>query len=176
MYLSQFVPIIRYKALVFHRTNGHTVILLLILSNIGALMIARHSVGGEFETQVLVGLLAILSTLGIFLALYNIKRLQIDQHRSWMLRTWFCAASIIRLRLILFLSSSVLTHIGGYHRAMSCYEIAFILDDPSQFQSSYPQCFTANGTVDGYIALPAALSANGAQAGNSLDMTFGTAG
>ena len=74
--------------------------MLLLLSNVGALMIGRHSFGGGFESQLLVGLLAIMTTGGAFLAYYNIKRLQIDQHRAWMIRTWFYAGSIITLRLI----------------------------------------------------------------------------
>ena len=139
-------------------------------------MIARRSFGGTLETQVLIGVLAIMSTLGISLAYYNIKRLQIDQHRAWMLRTWFYAASIITLRIIMIISSKILTRIGGYYRAMPCDEIAFLLDNQTQFETSYPQCFVANGTIDGWIALPASFDRNAAQIGNSLGLTFGTAG
>ncbi len=52
-------------------------------------MIARKAFGGTVATQALVGTLAIGTTVGLGLAYYNIKRLQIDQHRAWMLRTWF---------------------------------------------------------------------------------------
>lgn len=173
---SQFIPIIRYKALIFHRINGYVIISLLLLSHFGAIMVARRSFGGEFETQVFVGLLAIMTTFGIFLAYYNIKRLQIDQHRAWMIRTWFYAGSIITLRIIMILSSLIATKTGGYYRAMPCDEIKFILDDQSQFESSYPQCFAVNGTIDGWIALPASFDKDGARIGNSLGMCFGTSG
>lgn len=41
------------------------------------------------------GVLAISSLGSAVLAYYNIKVLQIDQHRAWMLRAWTYAASII---------------------------------------------------------------------------------
>ena len=51
-------------------------------------MIARVSFGGGIETQTVVGLLAILFLGSLAIAYYNIKRLQIEQHRAWMLRAW----------------------------------------------------------------------------------------
>ena len=85
----QFVPVIRHKFLIFHRINGYVVSLLTLVSNVGALMICRHSFGGGLDTQSAVGLLVILTTSSIGMAYYNIKRLQIDQHRAWMLRAMF---------------------------------------------------------------------------------------
>ncbi|KAE8328016.1 hypothetical protein BDV39DRAFT_214576 [Aspergillus sergii] len=85
----QFVPAIRYKVILFHRINGYTIILLVLLSNVGALMIARHTFGGTLSTQAVVGLLVILSTCAIGMAYYNVKRLQLEQHRAWMLRAFF---------------------------------------------------------------------------------------
>lgn len=84
----QFVPAIRHNALLLHRINGYLLILLLILGNVGALMITRYAFGGTLATQSFVGVLAIATTASAFLAYYNIKRLQIDQHRAWMIRTW----------------------------------------------------------------------------------------
>ena len=107
MCVLQFIPLIRYKALIFHRINGYLLIVLLLLSNVGALMIGRHSFGGGIESQMLVSVLAIMTTVGAFLAYFNIKRLQIDQHRAWMIRTWFYAGSIITLRLIQITSTGM---------------------------------------------------------------------
>ncbi len=139
-------------------------------------MIARHSFGGGFETQVLVGLLAIATTSSTFLAYYNIKRLQIDQHRAWMLRTWFYAGSIITLRIIMIISTLVITQAGGFYQGRPCKEIAFTLDDDKTFANSYPQCFVANGSTDGWVAVKADFAGNVAQIGTSLGVTFGTAG
>lgn len=151
------------------------IICLLVAANVGALMIARHSFGGEIETQALVGLLAIMTTLSIFMAYYNIKRLQIDQHRAWMLRTWFYAGSIITLRLIMIISAKILSSIGGYYRAMPCDQVASMFDDQQKFAASYPQCSSAMGTTDGWIAVPAHFSGK-THIAATLDLTFGTAG
>ena len=151
------------------------IILLLFLANIGALMIARHSFGGEFETQVLVGVLAIITTLGVLLAYYNIKRLQIDQHRAWMLRTWFYAASIITLRIIMIISALIISSTGEYYRATPCKELGFLYGSPSLLQTKYPDCVAANGTVDGWVVVNASFSDKPGVA-TSLGMTFGAAG
>lgn len=90
----QFVPAVRYKAILFHRMNGYIIVLLAVLANVGALMIAREAFGGGVATQAWIGLLATLTFVGLGLAYYNVKRLQIDQHRAWMLRTWFYVSMI----------------------------------------------------------------------------------
>lgn len=82
----QFVPIIRHKALLFHRINGYVVMLLVAVSHVGALMIVRRSFGGLLSTQAATGFLAIASAVAIVMAYWNVKKLQIDQHRAWMLR------------------------------------------------------------------------------------------
>ena len=51
--------------MIFHRINGYVIILLTLVANAGALMIARHAFGGRIETQVGVGVLVIITTLGI---------------------------------------------------------------------------------------------------------------
>jgi len=169
------VPIIRYKALIIHRINGYVIICLLVPANVGALMIARYSFGGQIETQVFVGLLAIMTTLGIFMAYYNIKRLQIDQHRAWMLRTWFYAGSIITLRLIMIITAKIIGSMGGYYRAMPCDQLASLFKDHETFAASYPQCLSATGITQGWVAVPASFSSK-SQVAAALDLTFGTAG
>jgi hypothetical protein len=85
----QFVPVIRHKVLLFHRINGYVVILLALVSTVGALMIARHAFGGGMETQIAVGLMSILFVGSLVMSYINVKRLQIEEHRAWMLRAWF---------------------------------------------------------------------------------------
>ncbi|AEO69780.1 uncharacterized protein THITE_43266 [Thermothielavioides terrestris NRRL 8126] len=87
----QFVPAIRHKAILLHRINGYLVILLSLISTAGAIMLARNAVGGRTEVQSGVGVLSIAFVVSLALALYNVKRLQIEQHRAWMLRAWFYA-------------------------------------------------------------------------------------
>lgn len=85
----QFLPVLRKNVVLFHRINGYTVLALSLPGVAGALMIARVSFGGGLEIQAIVGFIAIIFLGSLGLALYNIKMLQIEQHRAWMLRAWF---------------------------------------------------------------------------------------
>ncbi len=85
----QFVPAIRHKVIIFHRINGYIILLLSLFSTAGALMIARHAFDGTQSSQVLIGFLAIIFIGSLIMAYINIKRLQIEEHRAWMLRAWF---------------------------------------------------------------------------------------
>ena len=89
----QFTPAIRQKWRLVHRINGYIIVILAVIANVGAIMIAREAFGGTMATQSWVGALFILTTVGLGLAIYNVKMLQIDQHRAWMLRTWFYVRS-----------------------------------------------------------------------------------
>lgn len=91
----QFTPIIRHKLMLVHRINGYIIVLLALVSNVGAIMIAREAFGGTMATQAWIGTLFIITTIGLGLAYYNIKVLQIDQHRAWMLRTWFYVSTYL---------------------------------------------------------------------------------
>jgi hypothetical protein len=84
----QFVPVIRHKLIIFHRINGYLIILLSLVATAGVLMIARFSFGGALDTQIAAGLASIIFIGSEAIALYNIKKLQIEQHRAWMLRAW----------------------------------------------------------------------------------------
>lgn len=85
----QFVPVIRHKLILVHRINGYITILITLLGVAGAIMIAPVSFGGGLDVQSSVGVLAIMVVGSLALAYYNVKRLQIEQHRAWMLRAWF---------------------------------------------------------------------------------------
>ena len=85
----QFIPFIRRKAMVVHRVIGRISVALSVVGTASALMIARNSFGGGFESQTVLGLVAILFLGSLLLAMDSIKRLRIEQHRAWMLRAWF---------------------------------------------------------------------------------------
>jgi hypothetical protein len=86
--ILQFIPLIRHKLLIFHRMNGYIILLLSLISNAGTIIICSHAFGGDFSTQTWTGAMVLLTTAGYTMAWINIKLLQIDQHRAWMLRTW----------------------------------------------------------------------------------------
>jgi hypothetical protein len=103
--ILQFIPVIRHKLMLFHRMNGYIVVILSLISNAGTIIITRHAFGGDFATQTWTGAMVILTTVGYIMAWVNIKLLQIDQHRAWMLRTWawVCLLSLAPLPRVITL-------------------------------------------------------------------------
>ena len=173
----QFVPVIRYKVLLFHRLNGWTIVLLVLCANAGAIMVAPHAFGGDLSVQAGVGTLVIITSLSLALAIYNVKRLQIDQHRAWMLRAWFYFGSIITLRLILIISTLIISTMSRYRLAMECAKLDYIIEDRLEMSSTYPDCVAYfNGTQpDQTAVVQANFNGSVEQIGASLDMTFGMA-
>ena len=92
----QFIPVIRHKLLILHRINGYVILLLSIAGTAGGIMAAKHAFGGELSTRLISGVLAIMFVVSMILAYINIKRLQIEQHRAWMLRGWFYVSGMRR--------------------------------------------------------------------------------
>ncbi|KAI9801769.1 MAG: hypothetical protein M1825_003141 [Sarcosagium campestre] len=173
----QFIPVIRQKVLIFHRINGYVIILLVFISNVGALMICRRAFGGTIETQAGVGMLVILTTVSVCLAYYNIKRLQIDQHRAWMLRAMFYLGSIITLRLIMIISALLTSQFDSYYTTMSCDKISSIYaSNASSVEDLYPQCSDPSSTTDGLVIVHATFaSGQPEQIAASLGASFGMA-
>jgi hypothetical protein len=87
--IAQFTPFIRYRWIIVHRISGYAALLLYTISLVGALMIARHAFGGGLEIQTWIGFVGIGVLVCFIVSYINIKRLQIEQHRAWMLRGWF---------------------------------------------------------------------------------------
>lgn len=143
----QFIPVIRYKFLLFHRLNGYAAIILMIVGNAGAFMIMDVAVGGSPSLQLWIGIFGAMITLGLALAVWNIKRLQIDQHRAWMLRVWTWAGSIATLRLMLMAGRHVCSAYGyTFFTPLKCSEIYFMYaqygvpDEGNPTGQLYPAC------------------------------------
>lgn len=155
----QFVPAVRHKFIFFHRVNGYFVLVLLLASNAGASIVLRHNDSGtRVPTQAAEALLVILTTLGMAMAYWNIKRLQIDQHRAWMIRTMFLFGTIITSRVIDNLASLIIARIGDYYEVWSCAQIDFTYKQfgvSGILAAKYPQCLIPNGTLDGRVVVKA---------------------
>lgn len=74
--------------------------LLSLVGTAGAYMIANKALGGGLDVQTGMGFLGIAFVGSLAMAYINIKRLQIEQHRAWMLRAWFyvCLPMAMKLR------------------------------------------------------------------------------
>lgn len=84
----QFIPIIRHKFVLFHRINGYVVVLLMGVAIVSGLMALSESFGGDPAWLAAVTVNSIMVATGLIMAMLNIRKLQIEQHRAWMLRTW----------------------------------------------------------------------------------------
>lgn len=84
----QFIPSIRQRFVLFHRINGYLVVLLMGVAIVGGLMALGSSFGGDPAWQAAVTIHSMMIVTGLTLSIVNIKKLQIEEHRAWMLRTW----------------------------------------------------------------------------------------
>jgi len=175
----QFTPFIRQRWILLHRIGGYMAITLYIISLAGVLMIARHALGGSLDVQAWVGFVGF-GVLGCFgLAWYNIKKLQIEQHRAWMLRGWFYAASIITSRFIMIISAVIISN-RGYYAVWSCGKILSTYADKNMgsLLEDYPVCDSfANGSNPDQVA-PVLASFAGNSSGGvgaALNLSFGMA-
>ncbi|OJD27815.1 hypothetical protein ACJ73_00787 [Blastomyces percursus] len=150
--ILQLVPAIRHKWPTFHRINGRFSIILFLISNIGALMIADHTFGGTFDMQFMIICLALLPTISGALAYYNICQLQIKKHRAWMLRTMFYAGAILTSRPIIAIGAVFVSTLGTYHNIWPCEMIDFAWREhgarAGAYLAKYPHCSPSlrNGT------------------------------
>lgn len=131
----QFIPIIRYKALIFHRINGYVVMLLVLIFSVTGVIISKVAFGGDFATQIFAGAFGLAVILSTALAYINIKRLQIEQHRAWMMRAWVYSASIITLRIIQIIATNIIGRIPGSYRMMACQQLESV-----GAAAQYPAC------------------------------------
>jgi mannitol-specific phosphotransferase system IIBC component len=70
--------------------------------------------GGGLDLQAAVIGLSAATLFAIIMAYINIKKLQIDQHRKWVLRAMIWMSLIITARILMFISARVISAIGGY--------------------------------------------------------------
>ena len=178
--ILQFTPFIRHRFRLYHRIAGYIIIVLIACGNAGAIMVSTHAMGGDLPTQTFVGFHAIATTCTFGLALYNIKRLQIDQHRAWMLRTWFYLGFIVSLRLIQAILGSVISIWPAATRydIMGCDELAFMYKNTTELYTQFPACQPGNSVFapDGLVIVTARLGGAAGPNNAALEVTFATAG
>ncbi|KAK4120195.1 hypothetical protein N657DRAFT_658546 [Parathielavia appendiculata] len=172
----QFVPVIRRTFVLFHRINGYLILVLSVVSTAGAFMLSRHAVGGRLDAQMVIGTVSVAFIVSLGLAYYNVKRLQIEQHRAWMLRAWFYAGSIITMRIIMFLSSLIVSD-DGYDVPMPCAKVAAFTGSHQQTLQSFPECdvYFSRQDVNKMVLVPASMTKNGANTIAIMSMAFGPA-
>ena len=175
--IAQFTPFIRHRWIIVHRIGGYTALLLYVVGLVGAFMIARHAFGGGLDVQSCVGVLGFGTAVCFIISYINIKRLQIEQHRAWMLRGWFYAGAIITSRLIMIIAVQIIAN-HGYYVVWTCAKIAATIPDGVDLATSYPTCATyVSGTDPQAVSSVAANfgTEDSANTGAALDEAFGMA-
>lgn len=156
----QFTPVLRHRYITLHRINGYLVIALLFVGNLGAALALGHNDSGtRVATQSVEVLLVIMTTIGMGMAYYNIKRLQIDQHRAWMLRTMFWFGAVVTTRIVLHIGILIMPKVGNYYTVWSCDVLDYMYSSsgfPGILEKKWPQCLQPNGTLDGQVVVKAA--------------------
>jgi uncharacterized membrane protein len=117
--VTQFIPGIRARAMNFHRTAGKVINVLTFVSTISAWGMARVSFGGDFAIQSAVYLLGAMTLWSTVKSWTAIRRLQIDEHRIWLIRAWSYQMSVITLRVVMVTSMIYVSVVGGYYHVSS---------------------------------------------------------
>ncbi|RYO88762.1 hypothetical protein DL762_003578 [Monosporascus cannonballus] len=175
----QFVPVVRHKFILFHRVNGYAVIILALLGTAGAFMIVDISFGGGLDVQTGIGFLGVAFVGSLVMAYVNIKRLQIEQHRAWMLRAWVYAGSIITIRILMIAMASILFKTKDYYYSMPCGKVEYAIGDRDATMAAYPGCAGYFAGTDPRQVVPVRGSltapSDPAEVAAALDIVFGPA-
>ncbi|CCA71436.1 hypothetical protein PIIN_05375 [Serendipita indica DSM 11827] len=169
----QFVPGIRKKYLLFHRINGYTVLTLILLGVIGGLMMSRHAFGGDVSSAGGIYALALVTLFSAGMGYYNIKRLQIEQHRKWMLRSVVYMSSIVTMRIIMIISALIVTAIGGFFMPWNCEELLYTFkgNTTQLAHAGYSQC--TDGSTSRSVLVPANMKDDPQGVASALRSGFG---
>ncbi|GJN69977.1 hypothetical protein PLIIFM63780_010363 [Purpureocillium lilacinum] len=177
----QFLPVIRHKILIVHRVSGYIIILLSMVGIAGVFMIARHGLGGGLDVQSAAGIASIIFVTCKAIAFYNIKVLQIEQHRAWMLRAWVIAGFIVTMRIIGIIMAKIIGRPGGeYYVARPCYLVDNMFHgNQSRVEDLYPACAAFYSGADPNVHVPIhadMTSGRPDQIASSFNNSFGPAG
>lgn len=116
------------------------------------------------------------------MAYYNIRQLQIDQHRAWMLRTWVYLGEITTIRIIMISSASIITMIGSYDTTKECGEIRYLYTKSETYNATqlplflkqrYPACAAGNSNTR--VVVVASTNQGPENIGAALGLSFAMA-
>ncbi|RYP58831.1 hypothetical protein DL769_008777 [Monosporascus sp. CRB-8-3] len=188
----QFVPVVRHKFILFHRVNGYAVIILSLLGTAGAFIIVGISFGGDLDVQTGIGFMGLALVASLVMAYVNVKRLQIERHRAWMLRAWVYAGSITTIRILMVVMVAILfsPYLEGstlvrdirtkdYYYSMPCGKVEYAIGDRDATMAAYPDSagYFAGTDPRQVVSVKGSLTgpSNPAEVAAALDIVFGSA-
>ncbi|KAF8606932.1 hypothetical protein BDV93DRAFT_520546 [Ceratobasidium sp. AG-I] len=171
----QFIPRVRARAMSFHRTSGKAVNVLTFIATLSAWGIERVSFGGDLGTQAVGYVFGTMVLWSMIASWKAIRRLQIDEHRIWIIRAWGYQMSIMTTRVVMVAAMIYMLLAGGFYQSMSCQEVEFILNGTALYERDYPQCW-AEGPASRvtHVAVGANLSGLGVASALRQTAAMGT--
>ncbi|KAG9088086.1 hypothetical protein FS749_002425 [Ceratobasidium sp. UAMH 11750] len=136
----QSVPRVRARAINYHRKVGRVINVMSFVSVMTGWGMGRLAFGGDLATQSSVYLLGAMVLWSVVKAWLAIRRLQIDEHRMWIIRAWSYQAQVLTERLVMRILMIYIWKAGGYYYTIPCDVIAYILNNQELYAHDYPQC------------------------------------
>ncbi|KAF8335891.1 uncharacterized protein EI90DRAFT_271600 [Cantharellus anzutake] len=154
----QFIPAIRIKKIIVHRTIGYFCLFMVFVASMGGFILSRR-VPSEDPAGILYAIaLGAISLFSLFMAWINIVRLQIDQHR----KAWVVLGSVISMRLIRLATQRCIDRVGSYSITYSCDNALFIIGGNSTLLGKlFPACLTAPDPHSYFVAVTANSKSGG---------------
>ncbi|KAK3681225.1 hypothetical protein B0T22DRAFT_445441 [Podospora appendiculata] len=182
---SAYAFILYYALKAPHKTalQGCRLYATVFLTLVGACMLADSPNEGSIATQASTGIISLAILGALSLAIYNIRQVQIDQHRAWMIRAWVYAGFIITQRIFMIIIPSILTRWPEATRyaVMTCDQVRWIYKPtPELLAINYPACLPENQATfapDGMVAIKGLLNPDDrVQSSAGIGVTFVAAG
>ncbi|MFK7863722.1 MAG: DUF2306 domain-containing protein [Pseudohongiellaceae bacterium] len=125
----QFSQTIRKRSLNFHRWSGRVLVVLALMSGVGALFLGIIIPYSGTSEQIIIGFFGSLFLCSLVLSYTNIRRKNVQLHREWMIRALALGLSIATMRLIFVpvLILSALDREATEAWSIISFTIAFIL-------------------------------------------------
>ncbi|KAH8177843.1 putative membrane protein (DUF2306) domain-containing protein [Sarocladium implicatum] len=158
----QFLPALRRWSSTLHRVNGYIILLLVCVGGISGIVVARDAFGGTLEMQTVMVLSALMIVGSLGLAMWYIKRQQVEKHRAWMLRAWAIAGHVITMRILtrIMIPLAAITD-QARHVVRSCAAVDHMFKgNATAVRTLYPPCqaFYAGSASDQHVLIRANIS------------------
>ncbi|KAM0186391.1 hypothetical protein ACHAPI_011687 [Fusarium lateritium] len=126
--------------------------------------------------QTVSGAASIMFIVCMILAFINIKRLQLEQHRAWMLRGWIIVGHIITMRAISAIMAKITSHLDPYYTIAPCAVVdSMFYHNKPAVEALYPDCigFYTGETPDQRVMIKGTPGGRPDEIAASLNSAFG---
>ena len=163
--VTQFIPIIRRRWPIVHRTAGYACLALWVPGIAATQTFFDLTYGGDLSVRSSLAALAVSSSYALVRAWRAIARERnVPEHRAWMLRAWAYLGAIETMRPITF-GMGALVGVRALsdpvYAPIPCDQLRFIVEHPRMnasvggFERLYPGCVPGSGDSTGFALVEA---------------------